>query len=53
MEEEAIVSKSESYYLPSDVSGWIEQQAKAENRSASNFLTTLIRRVRDSSGDAA
>lgn len=53
MDDEIISSKSESYYLPSDVSGWIEQQAKAENRSASNFLTTLIRRVRDSAGNPA
>jgi hypothetical protein len=53
MEEETISSKTESYYLPSDVSAWIEQQAKAENRSASNFLTTLIRKIRDSGGNAA
>ena len=53
MDEDVISSKSESYYLPSDVSAWIEQQAKAENRSESNFLTTLIRRIRDSGGPAA
>lgn len=47
MEDDNITSKTESYYLPSDVAAWIEEQAKKENRSASNYLATLIRRIRD------
>lgn len=52
MSEENQPSKTESYYLPADVSVWITEQAKAENRSESNFLTTLLRRVRDTTASA-
>ena len=48
MADEEITKKTEAYYLPSDVSDWIAVQAIKENRSESNFLTTLIRRLRDS-----
>lgn len=50
MEDTVQQSKTESYYLPGDVSAWITEQAKAENRSESNFLTTLLRRIRDGQG---
>jgi hypothetical protein len=33
------------YYLPRDVTDWIKDQAEKENRSASNYLATLIRRL--------
>lgn len=52
MSEENYSSKTESYYLPSDVSAWITEQAKVENRSESNFLTTLLRRIRDTTATA-
>ncbi len=44
--------KTEYYYIPSDVRDWIEENAKLENRSPSNFLTTLIRRLRDAGAGA-
>lgn len=47
MNEDNLSSKTESYYLPGDVSAWITEQSKVENRSESNFLTTLLRRIRD------
>jgi hypothetical protein len=33
------------YYLPKDVQAWIKSRAEAENRSASNYLATLIRKM--------
>jgi len=32
-----------SYYLPAEVVEWIEKSAKADNRSPSNYLVTLIK----------
>lgn len=40
--------KTTSYNLPPDVIDWIKQQAAKDNRTASNYLSTLIRRIRDS-----
>ena len=48
MEKENTQSKPYSYHLPPDVIDWIKEQAAKDNRSASNYLTTLIRRIRDS-----
>ena len=47
MDDEDYPKSTAAYYLPSDVTNWIEQEAKRENRSASNFLATLVRRIRD------
>ncbi len=51
MDTEDIPKEPANYYLPIDVKEWLEQQGKRENRSPSNFLTTLIRGIRDDKGD--
>lgn len=46
--EPAETAKSTAYYyLPQDVQDYIAKQAAKDNRSPSNYLTTLIRRIRD------
>lgn len=53
MDTEEIPKEATNYYLPLDVKEWIEQQGRRENRSPSNFLTTLVRHIRDQPADAA
>lgn len=52
METDTKPKKTVGYYLPIDVIAWIEGQAEAQNRSASNYLTTLIRTLRNGGGEA-
>lgn len=50
MEEEEQPKSTAAYYLPQDVIESIEQGAKRQNRSASNFLATFVRKIRDANG---
>lgn len=50
-EKDSFQSKPVNFYLPEDVLLFISEQAKQKNRSASNFLTTLIRELRDGAKD--
>ena len=42
-----------SVSLDTDLALWIEEQAAGENRSVSNFVNTLLGRLRDRAGPAA
>ncbi|QDV34931.1 hypothetical protein [Tautonia plasticadhaerens] len=33
-----------TYYLPEEIQKWIEEKAQGENRSPSNYLSTLLLR---------
>lgn len=33
-------------YVPTDLHGWVKRQASAENRTVSNFIETLLRRMK-------
>lgn len=48
MDNDNNTTTTTSYSLPQDVVDWIKQQAAKDNRTASNYLSTLIRRIRDS-----
>jgi hypothetical protein len=52
MLDDKIPKEAANYYLPIDVKEWLERQGRRENRTPSNLLTTLIRRIRDG-GDHA
>ena len=47
MDEQIPLKRTASYYLSDDLQLWIKRRAGEENRSESNYLETLLRRIKD------